>query len=303
MRAEAIGKKAIKIINSIVSNALLVIVVALVTFAGYALWDSKQVYKAADKANYEVYKPQAEDEGKTFRELTIINPEVIAWLDVYGTNIDYPVTQGNDNYKYVNTSAAGIYSLSGAIFLDASNSRDFSDYNSILYGHHMDKNVMFGEIGGFSDKNVFDSHRYGNLYFEEKDQGIEFFAFLHADAYDRSVFFPNVGLEKHQSYLKNIIENALHIRDVELTAADRIILLTTCSVFSTNGRDILVGKITEEVYDDPFHGSNTGGVIRQAAAGLHGLTEVIFLWPLLLILLLAVRIVTLITVSCRRRQT
>jgi len=188
LKAEAIVRSVVKIADSIVSGAIMVIIVALLAFAGYALWDSKQIYSAADNANYAAYKPLAEDGRMGFKEIQAINPEVIAWLEVYGTNIDYPVTQSEDNSKYVKTDAFGRYSLSGAIFLDADNSKDFSDFNSLLYGHHMEKNKLFGEIGSFKGESMFDSRRYGNLYFEEQDHGIEFFAYLQTDAYNRSVF-------------------------------------------------------------------------------------------------------------------
>ena len=251
MKAKTIGTDAIKIINGAVNYMVLIIIVMLTVFAGYALWDSNQLHKAADKHNYAVYKPTAENQAKTFRELQALNAEVFAWLSVYGTNIDYPVTQAETNMKYVNTSAEGRYSLSGSIFLDSRNNSDFSDYNSIVYGHHMAKQVMFGDIGTFEDKNVFDSNRYGNLYFDGKDHGIEFFAFVHADAYDSAVFTPNVHGARCQDYLDGLLTKAVYTRDIEVTAEDRIILLSTCSSRSTNGRDILAGRITDETYDDP----------------------------------------------------
>jgi len=250
MKAKAISKEAIKIINGAVNYMVLIIIVLLTAFAGYALWDSNQLHKAADRHNYAVYKPTAENQAKTFKELQALNEEVFAWLSVYGTNIDYPVTQAATNMKYVNTSAEGRYSLSGAIFLDCRNSNDFSDFNSIVYGHHMAKQVMFGDIGNFSDKNVFDSNRYGNLYFDGNDHGIEFFAFVHADAYDSAIFTPNVHGAHCEVYLDSLFVKAEHTRETEVTADDRIILLSTCSSRSTNGRDILVGKITDETYED-----------------------------------------------------
>ena len=250
MKAKAIGRKAIRIINSAVNYIVLIIIVLLTAFAGYALWDSNQLHKAADKHNYAAYKPTAENQAKSFRELQDINEEVFAWLSVYGTNIDYPVTQAATNMKYVNTSAEGRYSLSGSIFLDCRNSNDFSDFNSIIYGHHMAKQVMFGEIGNFADSNVFNSNRYGNLYFDGKDHGIEFFAFVHADAYDSLVFTPNVHGARCEDYLDGLRAKAIHTRDIAVTAEDRIVLLSTCSSRSTNGRDILAGRISDEVYDD-----------------------------------------------------
>ena len=266
MRAEAAGKKAIKVVSGAVNLAVLAIVVFLIAFAGYALWDSEQIYQAADKANYAVYKPAIADEGKSFQELQALNNEVFAWLSVYGTHIDYPVTQGRDNLKYVNNNAEGLYSLSGSIFLDYQNSRNFSDFNSILYGHHMEKNAMFGEIGTFSDEAVFDTRRYGNLYYGGKDHGLEFFAFLHTDAYDRAVFAPNVGEEQRRAYLDGLLEKARYKRDIGVSVRDHIVLLSTCSSSSTNGRDLLIARITDEIYDDPFLKTDT----REKPGGLPG---------------------------------
>jgi sortase B len=251
MKAKAAGKKAIDGVNCAVNYIVLIIIVAMIAFAGYALWDSHQIHQAASKSNYTVYKPTVENQGISFKELQGLNEEVFAWLTVYETNIDYPVTQGQDNMKYIDTSAEGKYSLSGAIFLDSNNSNDFSDFNSILYGHHMAKQVMFGEIGEFTDKSMFDTHRYGNLYYNGKDHGIEFFAFLHADAYDSAVFAPGVKQEQAEAYMSGLLAKAVHTRDIGVTTQNRIILLSTCSSSSTNGRDILVGRITSGVYDKP----------------------------------------------------
>ena len=253
MTATKVIKSSIKFVHSLVNYFIIVIILFLIAFAGYALWDSNQVYQSASKSQYALYKPSVENEGKSFKELQGINDEVIAWLTVFGTNIDYPVTQSTNNMKYVNTNAEGAYSLSGAIFLDSSNSKDFTDFNSIFFGHHMEKRTMFGEIDLFRDAEKFDSHRYGNLYFNEQDHGIEFFAFVHADAYDREIFAANVqGKEAQEQYLRYILDNATHTRDIGITINDRIVLLSTCSSSSTNGRDILIGRLTGNTYEDTF---------------------------------------------------
>jgi len=249
--------KAIRAANEAVNLTVLLVVLLLFVFGSYAMWDSRQVYQAADAARYEIYKPTGEDGGLSFKELQAINPDVFAWLTVYGTHIDYPVEQGPDNMKYVNTNAEGQYSLSGAIFLDCNCERDFSCFPCILYGHHMEKSTMFGEIGSFADKAFFDARRYGMLYYDGQEHGLEFFAFVRADAYDNSVYRAKVGEEARQAYLELLLSKALHTRDLQMTAADRIVLLSTCSASSTNGRDILVGRITDDTYDDPFDMKDT----------------------------------------------
>lgn len=300
MKAKAIGRKAIRITDSIVNYLVLTTIILLLAFAGYALWDSNQIHKAGDKSNYAVYKPTAANQGKSFKELQALNKEVFAWIDVYGTNIDYPVTQAQDNMKYVNTSAEGTYSLLGSIFLNCYNSKHFSDFNSILYGHHMAKKVMFGEIGEFSSKAMFDSHKYGNLYFDEKNHGIEFFAFLQTDAYDDTVFTPNVQGADRQTYLDGLLTRALYKRDIGVTTEDHLILLTTCSSSSTNGRDILVGRITDKVYSDPTLNTKTNG--KKEHTGLGNLVTKIPCWALLLAVILIIALITYILVTYYRRK-
>jgi len=301
MKAEAIGRKSVKAANSIVNYMVLIIIVLLVAFAGYALWDSNQIHHAADKSNYAIYKPTAENQGKSFKELQTLNAEIYAWLSVYGTNIDYPVTQGQDNMKYVNTNAEGLYSLSGSIFLDCRNDNHFSDFNSILYGHHMAKKVMFGEIESFSDRKMFDSHRYGKLYFDGKDHGIEFFAFIHTDAYDSTVFTANVQGEQCRIYLDGLLAKAIHTRDIGVTAEDCIILLSTCSSSSTNGRDIIVGRLTDEVYDDPtINRAAKDGIWQMDPDNQYCLVREVPILILLLALLLAIRIIVYIIVIYHR---
>jgi sortase B len=223
---------------------------------------------------------------------------------VYGTNIDYPVTQGQDNMKYVNTNAEGLYSLSGSIFLDCCNNKDFSDFNNILYGHHMAKKAMFGDIGDFRNQDMFDTHRYGNLYFDGKDHGIEFFTFVHTDAYDNTVFTAAVQEEDRQAYLDYLVTKAIHERDIGVTTLDHIILLSTCSSSSTNGRDILIGRITDEVFDDPFIKTEKNSRKKQINIWDSFVKE-IYLWPVLLTLIVVLHTVRIIMIYYRhgkRRQ-
>lgn len=286
------ARRAVWFINGVVDTAVLIIILLFVVVGCFAIWDSKQIYQAADAKHYEVYKPTDEKGELSFKELQAINPDVFSWLTVYGTHIDYPVVQGEDNMKYINTNAEGRYSLSGAIFMDFHCSKDFSDFSSILYGHHMDKDTMFGEIGDFSDISYFSARKYGSLYYGGREHGLEFFAFLHADAYDDTIYRTNIiGKEARTAYLSALLSKSMHTRDIKVTADDRIILLSTCSASSTNGRDILVGRITDKVFDDHFKtGIADGGA--PAAIGLKSLLSrlPVWVWMVIITLLLALPI-------------
>ncbi|MCL2888914.1 MAG: class B sortase [Eggerthellaceae bacterium] len=251
--ANSIGRKTVAFANSVVNLIVLFLVLLLLVFGCYAIWDSRQVYNEANSIRYERYKPSIE--SPSFQELQTINPDVFAWLTVYGTHIDYPVVQGSNNTRYVNTNAEGRYSLSGAIFLDYRNKPDFSDFNNIFYGHHMEKQAMFGEIGNFEDRAYFNARKYGMLYYNGVEHGLEFFAFVSTDAYDTSVFRSAIyDPVEQQQFLDMLLEIAINVRwDVPVSTDDRLVMLSTCSSSSTNGRHILIGKIVDVVPEDSFY--------------------------------------------------
>ena len=258
--AAAIGRKSIQVANGAVNAAVLVVILLLLAFSGYSLWDSNQVFSLASSVQYEKYEPTAENKGITFSELQEINPDVFAWLNVYGTHINYPVVQGEDNKKYVNRDAMGGYSIAGALFLDTHCSPDFSDSHSIIYGHHMEKQAMFGEIGLFAEKRYFDDRRYGTLHYEGKAHSLEFFAFIQTTAYNYELYQTGITNKAEQEYyLDALLRQAQHVRaETSVTAEDRIVLLSTCSESSTNGRSILAAKITDEPpHGDPFETKKT----------------------------------------------
>ena len=308
MAWDRIGQLAVKVAHGVVDMAALLGVVALLAVGGYGLWDSSQVSLNAAADRYASYKPTGDGVNPPFHDLRAINPDVMAWLTVYGTQIDYPVTHHSDNVKYINTDALGRYSLSGAIFLDADNSPDFSDFNNIVYGHHMDKNTMFGEIGLFANQSYFDARRNGSLYYAGQVYGLEFFALVHADAYDATVYQTKLsGRETQRAYLARLTDLAVQYRpEAAAQAGDRLILLSTCSSATTNGRDILVGKITDQVQADPFAAPAKAATGVPAIDRLTGVWAYVPLWGKIaitaLVALVALFLVGLIITQRKRRS-
>jgi len=219
-------------------------------FPLYALADDDELISN----QYSPYRPMREGE-LGFEELQNINPDVFGWINIFGTNIDYPLVQdsGGDNRRYENTNARGEPSMSGAIFLDVQNNTDLTDFNNIIYGHDMARNAMFGQIVSFLEDDVFDAHRYGMLFTGEAYYGIEIFAFLRVDAFDRGIYAPNMSdPDEKEVFIERIFTEALQLREIEVSINDRFVLLSTCTPTGTNGRHILVGVIREEVPEDIF---------------------------------------------------
>ena len=240
----------VRLVDTVVDAWLLVLILATMAFGAYSLWDSQNIYQGADASVYAIYDPSAQEENEEdgLAKLRALNPDVVAWLRIDDTKINYPVVQGEDNNQYLNTNAIGEYSLAGSIFLDYRNEADFSSPNSIVYGHHMARDNMFGQLDEYRERDFFDAHRTGTIYFDRAWHDITFFAFLKADAHDQVLYDPDLvqggGVDGFYSYLQS---HAQHFEEIELSSESRFLTLSTCcSSGSPNDRYLLIGIIEEE---------------------------------------------------------
>lgn len=239
----------LRLLDTLLDVLIVLFVLAAAGLGAYALWDNQNIYQNADAAVYAVYRPAEEEASGEdgLAELRAVNPDVVAWLQVDDTQINYPVVQGEDNNRYVNTDAAGDYSLSGSIFLDYRNASDFSSPNSILYGHHMAKGTMFGQLDEYRDRSFFDSHRTGSLYYNGTWYSITFFAFLQADAYNTMLYDPGLTQSgSSEAFCDYLRRHAQYFEAPDLAPEARFIMLSTCrSNGAANGRYLLVGILYE----------------------------------------------------------
>lgn len=245
------ARRVVRILDSAIDYALLLAILLVALFGAFSIWDNNNMYSAAAPTVLETYKPDKEP-YMSFEELQKINPDITAWVTVYGTNIDYPIAHAEDNDKYINTSAQGDFALYGCPFLDCNNKADFSDLNNIVYGHHMDKNMMFGDLDLFLEKKFFRTHKYGNLYCNGEQHGLELFAVIECDAYDFTIYDTQVTEENQESYIGHIYEVAKYSRDISLKKGDRVLLLSTCAGGLTNLRYLVAAKICDKTFKDPF---------------------------------------------------
>ncbi|VTT18431.1 sortase [Streptococcus dysgalactiae subsp. equisimilis] len=239
--------KLIDILNKIVDGVVLLFLLSILLVAGLGLWDSLATYQTADNGHFRQYKNS--NQRPNFDELLALNSDVVAWLDVNGTNIDYPVVQGKTNLEYINKSVEGEYSLSGSVFLDYRNSGTFEDFYSLIYAHHMAGDVMFGELPKFREKSFFKKHKKIILETKAKKKlNIDIVACLETDAFDELLFNPSgvMTVQRKQEIVSRIKQKALQYREIVLTDKTQLIALSTCEDTSTDGRIIVIGKVRSE---------------------------------------------------------
>ena len=188
-----------------------------------------------------------------FHSLQKINPDLIGWIYIPGTGIDYPIVQAQDNSAYLHMTFRKKESYVGAIFLDAGCAPDFSDFNSIIYGHNLKNGEMFGHLKRLYDINYNKKANYKkhpDIWILTPDQSrlYRIFACREINAKrDRDVYTINLPAkegslsesEERTAFLEKQISRSQIKTGIKLSGMESIITLSTCTSRSREGRFVL----------------------------------------------------------------
>ena len=175
----------------------------------------------------------AEEIPVKFDELWEINPDVYAWITIPGTDIDYPILQHpSDDAYYLNHNIDGSYGRPACIYTESLNSKEFTDNNTVIYGHNMKNGTMFAQLHKFEDKDFFEEHREVTIYLPDKVLHYKIFAVHTYD--DRHLLYSFDFSDK--AVYRDYLESVFSIRDMSanidtdmtVTEDDKIITLATC---------------------------------------------------------------------------
>lgn len=252
-------------------NAFIVCVLFIALLIGcYVLWDSQILHAKASAGNWKSYKP-TEKSTLGYDDLVSQNPDVCAWITIYGTGVDFPVLWNRDTSYYLLRDAFGKNSSTGSIFVDGECSKDFSDYLTIVYGHHMEAHAMFGDLSLFTGDDFFRSHQYGNLYYKNNNHGLEIIGIIQGDAYDKQIY--NTGIantSQMQDYIDLMKSKAINWRDIDTPATGHYALLSTCYGQQTSGRILLFCAIRDYTFENTFGDPENVGPDVGMLEGLFG---------------------------------
>ena len=174
------------------------------------------------------------------------NDDIVGWVEVEGTDIDYLVLYDTDNY-YLNHTYQYQYSGAGSIFMQDYNHSDFSDFNTVLYGHNMASGAMFAQLHRFEKSDFFDAHDTITIYTPDRRLTYRIFAAYKTDNLNIMTHFDYSTEEGREEYIDRIYTHTYsHFdEDVPVTASDRIITLSTC-IGNSNYRYVVQGVLVEE---------------------------------------------------------
>ncbi len=180
-----------------------------------------------------------------FAALQETNPEIIAWLYCPDTEINYPVAQGTDNSYYLTHLADGTYNRNGCLFVDCQNASDFSDDNTIIYGHHMKSGKMFAGLIKYKSQEYFEQHPVVYLITPEHQYEIRLFAGYTAEVNSDSYYLQLGDSHSLAEWMREVAARSDFKAAVQLTTKDRIVTLSTCAYDFQNARYVVHGKLVE----------------------------------------------------------
>ncbi|MEG0357596.1 MAG: class B sortase [Christensenellaceae bacterium] len=194
-----------------------------------------------------------------FVKLQKENPEIIAWVSIPETKVDYAVVQGKDNIYYLDHDALLQKNIEGAIFMDVANKSDFTDRNTVLYGHRMNNGNMFAGLHDFADADFFAQHKALKLYFPN-DIMYEYEIFAAYEAGDDHIlsswdFSDDVQWEKYLTQIGTADKKA-NIDRSAVGKDDKILTLSTCVRGEDSRRYLLQAVLKTETSTEKKQGGD-----------------------------------------------
>ena len=241
---------------------------AAIGLSGFKLWEisTRTADEAAVKREMSGYRPQMpevqsarsqagggaangtaalrhEEPGPQYNQGIIdmqneVNSDIVGWLAIPNTRIDYPFAIASDNDYYLGRNLYGKQAASGSLFVDFRNSPDFTDFNTVIYGHNMKDLSMFGELRLFANIDFFLENTSGVIFLEDQTLKLEIFAYMVVQASDSMVYSISPEQDRFYDYVS---KNAGNYR--EPSARGQVVTLSTCSYQFDSARAVLLAAV------------------------------------------------------------
>lgn len=218
--------------------------------------DEKLYEELQEQAEKPEKKPDVSEEPTVeipidFQKLQEENADIYAWIQIPGTKIDYPVLQhGYDDGFYLNHTADGAYGAVGSIYTERQTAKDFSDFNTVMYGHNVPNGTMFRGLHQYEDAQYLKEHPEIIIYTPDAKRVYTIFAAVVYE--DRHILntFDFTKVSHRQEFLDSVLQSrnmANQFReDISVTPEDRILTLSTCIKTQRDKRYIVGAVLTNE---------------------------------------------------------
>ena len=184
------------------------------------------------------------------KELQEQNPDIVGWLEITNTNINYPVLQGTDNTYYMTHNYKKQNSKNGSIFLDANYNWNIPSNNLLIYGHNLGNGMMFQELLKYEQESFYQEHPVIRFTTAKEDAEYEIISAFKSRVYYQSeknvfryyYFINSKSEEEYKEFIKNAKNASLYPIEETASYGDQLITLSTCSYYVEDGRFAVVAR-------------------------------------------------------------
>jgi len=191
----------------------------------------------------EIYKAQDERlVGSKMITMKDLNDEYVGWISIHDTKIDYPVVKAKDNEFYLTRNFYKEKDKAGSIFMDFRNSTDQLDKNTIIYGHNMKDQSMFGSLQDYKTTSFLEEHSVISLDFVDEHYEWEVFSvYSVTDTEWMETSFTSD--QEFEIFLQSIRRKSIIDLQTDVTVNDQILTLSTCTNVEEDERMIVHAKL------------------------------------------------------------
>ena len=214
--------------------------------------DVEHVKDEVEEMPYSNLGIEIPEKNLDWKELHKENEYIYAWITVTDTTVDYPVLQHpTDNTYYLNNNIDGTPGYPGCIYTEDYNAKDFSDKNTVLYGHNLKDKTMFSSLHNYEDDDTFSKDQYIYIWTENDVFVYKVFAAYEFNSNHLLLNYDYNNEYVYEQYIKdifNVKDNGYGIAnikdDIDVTKEDRIITLSTCTTdHNSDQRFLVVGVL------------------------------------------------------------
>ena len=177
-----------------------------------------------------------------FEVLWETNEDVVGWIYCEDTPINFPIVQAEDNDYYLSRLIDGTWNSSGTLFADYRNAADFSDSNTIIYGHNMKNKGMFGTLPNYKEQSYYDEHPLMWLLTPDGNYKVELIA-GYVTSSTSEIYSIGKTEEEVLILAEQSIEKSTFASDFQVSQGDQFVTLSTCSYEYDNARYVLIGRL------------------------------------------------------------
>lgn len=222
-------------------SALALIVTSYILFKDYLEYDENK--KLNENLISEVITSDSMNETIyiNWKKLKQINNDIIGWIEIKNTNINYPILKDNEELKYLKTSYNGTKNKNGSIF--TINDNPFAENVTTIYGHNMKNGTMFSVLRNYLDEDFLNSHKQFNIYTENQNYIATIFSCYTTNIYEETNNLKNLSFNEEIKYYKAKSKYNIDVEDIE-----KVVKLSTCSYINnqtnpTSERYFIIAKL------------------------------------------------------------